>query len=162
MGRRVRLHGGGISPAEVRLRGRGASERKTAPGKDIRDVGPEVPRKCRSCGGHAYAPLRECGPCLEDLRIIREVTALLRKHSQPPLGKDPGSRNGYRKARARGLQAEDRINKRRRQNGKQPRRGGRRNVLSAPGERTKRSDRRGKTCEGCFTEKSMSGACLCT
>lgn len=150
---RVRLHGGGISPAEVRLRGPGASERKTAPGKDIRDIGPEVPRRCRSCGGRGYAPLRECGACLEDLQIIREVTDLLRKHRQPPLSKDPGPRSGYRKARNRGTQAEGRINKRRRQNGLQPRTGRRAGPPTTKGA-PKKASPRDKACQTCFTQKS--------
>lgn len=157
---RVRLHSGGI-PGEVRLRGRGASERKTAAGKDIRDIGPKVPRKCRSCGGRAYAPLRECGPCLEDRRVIREVAALLRKHGQPPPSADAGPGSGYRKARKRGRQAEERINKRRRQNGMPPRRPGRR-LASPPLPRpAAKSVRAVKTCQQCFTQKSASGACLC-
>lgn len=36
---RVRLHSGGIAPGEVRLRKRGASERKTAPITDLRCPG---------------------------------------------------------------------------------------------------------------------------
>lgn len=158
---RVRLHGGGISPAEVRLRGRGASERKTAPGKDIRDIGPESPRRCRACGNRAYAPLRECGACLEDLRIIGEVNALLHKHGQPALDVDPGPRSGYRKVRTRGMQAEDRINKRRRANGMPPRNSRRGGRLPAGGALEK-ANRREKTCQTCFTQKSRSGACLCS
>lgn len=51
---RVRLHSGGISPGEVRLRPKGATARKTAPGKDIRDYEFEDPgaKLCGACGGN--------------------------------------------------------------------------------------------------------------
>ena len=53
---KVRLHSGGISPSEVRLRRRGASEKKTAPGRDIRDIAPDPgPRFCRHCGSELLA-----------------------------------------------------------------------------------------------------------
>ena len=47
---RVTLHSGGATVRNKRLTGVKASERATAPGKDIRDIGPDKgPRKCRAC-----------------------------------------------------------------------------------------------------------------
>lgn len=158
---RVRLHGGGISPGEVRLRGRGASERKTPPGEDIRDIGPEVPRRCRTCGDNAYAPSRDCGRCMEDLSIVQEVSKVLSRNHQPPLGAGTAAGSGYRKHRAKAQKAQERIDQRRRRNGLPP----------APVKRRVRADADGrkrpartkvKVCPVCFTQRARSGDCLCS
>lgn len=86
---RVRLHSGGISPGQVRLRQRGASEKATAPGRDIRDLGPDKgPKMCRNCGKPVARPRAvHCDRCLADTKLVREVRAELKRLRLPPLGK---------------------------------------------------------------------------
>lgn len=86
---RVRLHSGGISPGQVRLRKRGASEKATAPGHDIRDVEPDKgPKMCRNCGKPVGRPRAvHCDSCLTDTKLVREVRAELKQLGLPPLGR---------------------------------------------------------------------------
>ena len=90
---RVRLHSGGISPGQVRLRKGGASEKGTAPGRDIRDIGPDRgpgkgPRACRSCGKPVVKDRGvRCERCLADDRLVKEVRRKLAELGLPPLGK---------------------------------------------------------------------------
>ncbi len=86
---RVRLHSGGISPGLVRLRKRGASERATAPGRDIRDIGPDKgPKSCRICAESVVRPRSaRCDGCIADETLVKEVRRALARLGLPPLGK---------------------------------------------------------------------------
>jgi len=85
---RVTLHSGGATVKNKRLTGVRASERATAPGKDIRDIGPERgPKQCRVCS-KPVGRLRavHCESCLSDQRLIKEVRAELKRLGLPRLG----------------------------------------------------------------------------
>lgn len=111
---RVRLHSGGISPGEVRLRRRGASEKATAPGRDIRDIGPDRgPRLCRVC----TTPLQpgegaRCLQCVADERLVRDVRRELARLGLPPLGSKVPSGGPMSKRRALAEKALARMRKR--------------------------------------------------
>lgn len=85
---KVTLHSGGISPSAVRLRRRGASQKRTAPGRDIRDIGPDKgPRRCKNCENPVARPGRsQCDSCLSDQHLVREVRRELKRLGLPPLG----------------------------------------------------------------------------
>lgn len=85
---RVTLHSGGATVRNKRLTGVKASERATAPGKDIRDIGPDKgPRKCRACS-KPIGRLRgvHCESCLSDQKLVKEVRAELKRLNLPRLG----------------------------------------------------------------------------
>ena len=85
---RVTLHSGGATVKNKRLTGVRASERATAPGKDIRDIGPDRgPKRCRVCS-KPVGRLRgvHCESCLSDQKLIKEVRAELKRLGLPRLG----------------------------------------------------------------------------
>lgn len=85
---RVTLHSGGATVKNKRLTGVRASERATAPGKDIRDIGPDRgPRKCRACPKPVGRPRAAyCDSCLSDRKLVKEVRAELKRLGLPRLG----------------------------------------------------------------------------
>lgn len=85
---KVRLHSGGISPGQVRLRKRGASEKATAPGLDIRDIGPDRgPKPCRICAKPIGRPRGvRCDGCIADEAFVKEVRRELARLGLPKLG----------------------------------------------------------------------------
>lgn len=117
---RVRLHAGGISPGEVRLRRRGASERGTAPGKDIRDISPlagvqlrsEVRAPCKNCGTDV-AGYKHCEPCRTDRRIVMAARKTLKEVGVPDLDKTAAPGSPHMKTRRKGLAALRRLEERR-------------------------------------------------
>lgn len=108
---RVLLHSGGISPAEVRLRRRGASEKATAPGRDIRDIGPDKgPTWCRICSKPVGRPrVVHCDACIADKRLVKEVRAELKRLGLPPLGKTVAKSAPMSKKRRRAEAALQRL-----------------------------------------------------
>ena len=85
---RVTLHSGGATVRNKRLTGVKASERATAPGKDIRDIGPDRgPKRCRVCS-KPVGRLRgvHCESCHSDQKLIKEVRAELKRLNLPRLG----------------------------------------------------------------------------
>lgn len=85
---RVTLHSGGATVKSKRLTGVRASERATAPGRDIRDIGPERgARKCRTCSKPVGRPRAvHCEACLSERKLIKEVRAELKRLGLPRLG----------------------------------------------------------------------------
>lgn len=85
---RVTLHSGGVTVRNKRLTGVKASERATAPGKDIRDIGPDRgPRKCRACSNPVGRPrAAHCDSCLADQQLVKAVRAELKRLGLPRLG----------------------------------------------------------------------------
>lgn len=186
---RVRLHSGGISPSEVRLTRRGASERGTAPGKDIRDFRPDRARRCVYCGAEALASGRYCGPCERDRTIVRECKALLREAGLPPLGTVVSVGSPYSKKRRSAVEAQRRLDQRAKRSGRPvpriptPRASShgvtRRTILAKPkthgsnaskAKATKaqpgrtwsvHSVKSSSVCPECFTERSSAGTCAC-
>ena len=72
----------------MRLRRRGASEKGTAPGRDIRDIGPDKgPRKCRVCDKPLQTAERaRCSGCIGDEKLVKLVRRELARLGEPPLG----------------------------------------------------------------------------
>ncbi len=105
---RVRLHGGGISPGQVRRRKRVASEKATAPLRDIRDIGPgqgtgNVLKPCRICGRPVVKRrAARCDGCLADDWLVKDVR---RKLAELDGMEVPGSWAGTSLASCRGLPA---------------------------------------------------------
>lgn len=147
---RVRLHSGGISPAEVRLRRRGASEKATAPGRDIREIGPDKgPRKCRTCDKPLQVAERvRCSTCLADEKLIKTVRRELARLGEPPLGAKAASGSPWFRKRRQAEAALARQKKR-----------------PAPQVTSKRSPARPSpaviptTCPTCFTELPATRRC---
>lgn len=118
MNRRVRLHSGGISPDLVRLSPRGSSERKTAPGKDIRDIrgDHDRDRRCQTCNSKCPSGSR-CQPCRDDQRIISAARKILRAEGLPGLHVAMAKGVPHMKTRRRAIAAQERIAKRARKSG---------------------------------------------
>lgn len=85
---RLTLHSGGSTVRNKRLTGVRASERATAPGQDIRDIGPDTgPRKSRNCSKPVGRPRAvHCDSCLADRELVQNVRAELKRLGLPPLG----------------------------------------------------------------------------
>ena len=113
--RRVRLHAGGIPMSEVRLARRGASERRTAPGRDIRDVGPDKgprSRTCRCCAAAFLGRGPYCGPCTTDREIVRSAVAKLKAVNQPGVNARTQDGAAYGKVRKKAEAARRRLDER--------------------------------------------------
>ena len=158
---KVRLHSGGISPSEVRLRRRGSSEKATAPGRDIRDIGPDQgPRPCRICSKPVETRGRvRCRTCIEDESLVQLVRQELKSQGLPPLGATVPDGVPYAKKRRRAEAALARMGKSR---GKAPQ------AASSQGRsRQLRPDGPGptsttSTCPTCFTVLPATRRCdLC-
>ena len=109
---RVRLHSGGIGTSEVRLARRGASERKTAPGRDIRDIGPDRGsrlRACRNCNAAFPGPGSYCPTCTLDRDIVSAARKQLKAMNQPGLTATVGPGAPYGKLRRKAAAAMDRL-----------------------------------------------------
>lgn len=148
---RVRLHSGGISPSEVRLRRRGASEKATAPGRDIRDIGPDKgPRRCKHCDKPIARPDRSrCDACISDQNSVREVRLELKRLGLPPLGVAAPKGSPYFKKRRQAEAALARLRKK---------------SKPAPGKsqaesRERRVPAGSRSCPSCFVELPASGQC---
>lgn len=94
---RVRLNSGALSPGQVRLNRRGASERLTPAGNDIRDAKPQVgkrERACSWCGSTKAVVLvkrrNRCGKCRSDEALVAKAKADLQSLGVGVLGA-PGS-----------------------------------------------------------------------
>lgn len=159
---KVRLHSGGISPADVRLRRRGASEKATAPGRDIRDIGPDKgPHRCRLCSKPLQTAERaRCAQCLSDEKLVRLVRKELARLGEPPLGtKVPPGSPWFRKRR-RAEAAMARLAKLKKAAGRDsPRK-------KKPVKRTVTPTSSGPSpvlCASCFTELPVTRRCdTCT
>lgn len=90
----VRQHSGGIDPGRVRLRPGGASEPRTSPGRDIRDLTKSVSiaqhdAVCSSCGSdqglRRVGRSSRCIKCFADAEIVRVARVKLKALKQPPL-----------------------------------------------------------------------------
>ncbi len=114
---RVRLTAGGVSPGQVRLKPSGASERLRRPGDDI-NYTTRPGERCRGCSRRAAVPesgrLKLCQVCAPDGRIVADVAAALKAAGQPPLSASVPVGGPLHKLRARGLQAQARLDSRRR------------------------------------------------
>jgi hypothetical protein len=109
---RVRLHSGGIGTSEVRLARRGASERKTAPGRDIRDIGPDNGRRlrvCRNCNAAFPGPGSYCPSCTLDRDIVSAARKRLKAQNQPGLSTAVGPGAPFGKVRRKAAAAADRL-----------------------------------------------------
>lgn len=183
---RVRLHSGGISPSEVRLRRRGASERRTAPGEDIRDFRPDLVQRCKYCNAETASADKYCKACMQDRAIVRETKALLRQEGLPPLGTQVPAGTPFSKKRRKAMEAQRRLDKRAKGAGlPSPR-------IPAPRTTEKKiapkvaaptrvramprvkptvkasgsnwsvsSVKSSSVCSNCFTERSVTGSCAC-
>jgi len=152
---KVRLHSGGISPSEVRLRRRGASEKKTAPGRDIRDIAPDPgPRFCRHCGTPFPNPAKpECHTCLPDRKLIDEVKRELARQKQPPLGVTMPPGSPYAKKRRQAEAALERIRQLKTKTAKV-------RPSSRPAKHERAAVQDGPSvCTGCFTELPRTRRC---
>jgi hypothetical protein len=114
---RVRLTAGGVSPGQVRLKPSGASERLRRPEDDINYT--TLPGdRCRVCSRRPAVPesgrLKLCQKCGPDGRIVAEVAAALKAAGQPPLSAPVPAGGSLQKLRTRGLQAQARLDSRRR------------------------------------------------
>jgi len=147
---KVRLHSGGISPADVRLRRRGASEKGTAPGRDIRDIGPDKgPRKCRVCGKPLQAAERaRCSGCISDEKLVRLVRRELARLGEPPLGVTVPAGSPWFKKRRQAEAALARLKKT-----AKVKRGP---AISPPAGTARLPD---TVCPGCFTQRPATGKC---
>lgn len=150
---KVRLHSGGISPSEVRLRRRGASEKKTAPGRDIRDIGPDRgPRLCRHCGTPFPTQGRlKCETCLGDRHLVADVKRELARLKQPPLGTKVPKGSPLSKKRRQAEAALDRMRQRKAKTAK------RRAPNKPPAQASARNE--AAICPRCFTELPMTRRC---
>lgn len=118
---RVRLQAGGVSPGEVRLSRRGASEKLTPAGTDIRDVKPDSGRRektCSWCGSTKAVILvkrrNRCGKCRHDQALVAKAKAALQDMGASVLGA-PGSSDPVEvQVRKTGVEAQERLEKRRR------------------------------------------------
>src|SRR4051794_10885723 len=110
---KVRLHSGGISPGQVRLRRAGASEKATAPGRDIRDIRPDKgPTPCRMCGKPVGRPRGvPCDGCIADEALVKAVRRELARLGLPPLGKTIPRGSPMAKKRKRAQAALERLGK---------------------------------------------------
>lgn len=130
---RVRLTAGAVTPGQVRLKPSGASERLRRPQDDI-NYTTRPGERCRVCSRRAAVPesarLKMCQVCAPDGRIVADVAdvaAALKAAGQPPLSAPVPADGPLHKLRARGLQAQARLDSRRRSSaevtppGKQPR-----------------------------------------
>lgn len=117
---RVRLHSGGIGMSDVRLARRGASERKTAPGRDIRDLGPDRGprlRECRNCKAAFPGRGTYCPSCTVDRDIIRAAREQLKAAKEPGLSSSVKPGAPYGKLRRKAAAASERLAKRAGQSG---------------------------------------------
>lgn len=110
---RVRLHSGGISPGQVRLGRRGASEALRAARDDVnsRNQGQSA-AFCGWCGSTrkvdpSQRPHR-CAPCRADEQQVAGA-AKLRLAGQPPLGSRASDGGSHGKVRRAGEQARARL-----------------------------------------------------
>jgi hypothetical protein len=115
---RVRLHSGGISPGQVRLGQRGASERLRPAADDINfgDRGQSA-AVCGLCGSSrkvdpSLRP-RRCAPCRADEQQVAVAAEKLRKAGQPPLGSRVPDGTSHAKVRRAGEVARARLAERR-------------------------------------------------
>jgi hypothetical protein len=114
---RVRLTAGAVSPGQVRLRPSGASERLRRPGDDI-NYNTRLGESCRGCVRRPAVPdsgrLKLCQRCAPDGRAVAEVAAALKAAGQPPLLAAVPAGGPLHKLRTRGVQAQARLDARRR------------------------------------------------
>ena len=153
---RVRLHAGGIPTSDVRLSSRGASERRTAPGRDIRDVGPDQgPRRstCRNCSAVFLGPGSYCAPCATDREILRSAAAKLKAAGRPGVEARTQDGAAYAKVRKKAQAARHRLDGR---GGKVPS-----GVARGPrvAKRTARSTPGSRRCSSCNLELPATGRC---
>ena len=116
---RVRLTAGGVSPSQVRLKPSGASERLRAPGDDINyAAGPGS--ACTVCGRQRVVPAagrgRLCPACADDKRLVAHARATLVAAGLPPLGAAAPDGDPMRRLRARGVEAQGRLDRRQAKN----------------------------------------------
>src|SRR4051794_33198237 len=110
---RVQLNSGGLSPGQVCLSRRGASERPTSRGSDIRDAKPEARKRektCSWCGSTKGVVLvgrrNRCGKCRSDGAVVAEAKAKLQSLGAGVLGA-PESGDPGREANPRGCKGGD-------------------------------------------------------
>lgn len=101
----------------MRLRPTGASEKATAPGKDIRDIGPErVSNRCGTCGRVVPDDKRRtCTKCRSDEAIVTEVRRELKRLGLPDLGQKTEACTPYSKKRQKAEAAMARMKKAKRE-----------------------------------------------
>jgi hypothetical protein len=116
---RVRLTAGGVSPGQVRLKPSGASERLRRPEDDI-NYTTRPGANCKLCRRRAAVPENGrstlCPLCATDVRIVAKVAAALKAAGQPPLSASVPVGSPFHKLRTRALQAQARLDDRRRRN----------------------------------------------
>lgn len=169
--KRVRLHSGGISTGEVRLRNRGASERKTAPGKDIRDYTFDDlgVQRCALCGVAATIPgkrLVRCPQCLNDEEIVKKAHRKLAAMGYRGLDATIPAGTAGRRLQRTALAAQVRLAERKRMrgdksSGKSSRKGGALNASPTSGARKPRARKKSKptTCPTCHLLLPATGVC---
>lgn len=153
---RLTLHSGGSTVRNKRLTGVRASERATAPGQDIRDIGPDTgPRKCRNCSKPVGRPRAvHCDSCLADRELVQNVRAELKRLGVPPLGQPAPTGSPLSKKRRKAEAALRRLGK-----GTTPARAGR------PKKATKKAPAKVHqltavpTCPTCFVALPSTGRC---
>lgn len=154
---RVRLHSGGISPSQVRLRRKGASEKATAPGRDIRDIVPDKePRKCRICSSQVARPRAvKCDRCTEDEQLVKKVRRSLARRGLPPLGAPVPKGSPLSKKRLMAEAAQKRLQVRGTRSGLKSSKSAR----SAGTKRAATSTKPPQTCPRCFILLPATGQC---
>lgn len=152
----VTLHSGGSTVRNKRLTGVRASERATAPGKDIRDGGPDRgPRKCRNCSKPVGRPRAvHCDSCPADRVLLKNVRAELKRLGLPPLGKPVPKGSPLSKKRKQAEVALQRLGK-----GTAPARAGMtKNAAKKPPARVHKLAA-APTCPNCFVALPSTGRC---
>lgn len=147
----------------------GASERKTAPGRDIRDLGPDRGlrlRGCRNCKAAFPGPATYCPSCTVDRDIIRAAREQLKAVKEPGLSTllKPGA--PYGKLRRKAAAASERLAKRAGQSGagRTKRLTSKNSTSSSTNVSPKReASPSRRICERCRLELPATGVCdACT
>lgn len=153
---RVTLHTGGATVRNKRLTGVRALERATAPGKDIRDIGPDKgPRPCRRCSKPVGRPrATQCDACLSDQQLVKEVRAELKRLGLPALGKPVPKGSPMSKKRTKAEAGIQRL-------GKAPSRTASKGMTSKTAKSAAAASRERVTriCPRCFVTLPATGQC---